>query len=495
MDENILDFKVEDAEFDAQAISAIPSIQMTADEIARQFITVTTVDFYNHSTETTQMSDGLRANYQTQFSFVNKVDNFYVNFLQKNSIKMDVYVSKNNAAVQVGRAEILLKELIESELAAQNINMKTPVIQRWARVYPVSFPANKGESGQLNQQMKPLGLIKFKMRLRKPIQEQMRYFREQNEIKNIEKFVSLDPKLGSVKPQKKLVTISIVGASGLKMRYSDVSNVSPFFFYQFYTFDDRYSSNSVGTSPTFNDKYSYEVMVDAKAIGYFEQQNLEVILFDDNAPISGVSLENNQNAASENDDMIGMCKIPLTSLVTGCSVHERYPIRQVNTNTEVGQLEVRIDIMSLESAQNENLFAKSANDLIYSKEYEQEIIMQIARKLAPLNCEIELMFGVFSQGQRNCTKEDFKHTCLQRLRLARDGLQERELDIFLNSNDQVRDSNVIEKSDFVDVFAGAIAAARNERLNKITLNESLARDHNQTQYQSQGGYQSGYQPA
>ena len=31
---------------------------------------------------------------------------------------MDVYVSKNNAAVQVGRAEILLKELIESELAS-----------------------------------------------------------------------------------------------------------------------------------------------------------------------------------------------------------------------------------------------------------------------------------------------------------------------------------------------------------------------------------------
>ena len=88
---------------------------MTADEIQRQFITVVTVDFYNHSTETTQMSDGLRANYQTQFSFVNKVDSFYVNFLQKNSLKMDVYVSKNNAAVQVGRAEILLKELIESE--------------------------------------------------------------------------------------------------------------------------------------------------------------------------------------------------------------------------------------------------------------------------------------------------------------------------------------------------------------------------------------------
>ena len=99
MDENILDFKVEDAEFDAQAIAQVPSVLMSVDEINKQFITVVTVDFYNHSTETTQMSEGLRANYQTQFSFVNKVDNFYTNFLQKNSIKMDVYVSKNNAAV------------------------------------------------------------------------------------------------------------------------------------------------------------------------------------------------------------------------------------------------------------------------------------------------------------------------------------------------------------------------------------------------------------
>ena len=78
--------------------------------------------------------------------------------------------------------------------------------------------------------------------------------------------------------------------------------------------------------------------------------------------------------------------------------------------------------MALESAQSENLFQKAATDLIYSKEFEQDIIMQIARKLAPLNCEIELMFGIFSQGQRNCTKEDFKHTCLQRLRLAKDGM-------------------------------------------------------------------------
>jgi len=111
------------------------------------------------------------------------------------------------------------------------------------------------------------------------------------------------------------------------------------------------------------------------------------------------------------------------------------------------------------------LFTKASHELVYNKQFEDEVVKQISRKLAPLNCEIELIFGIFSQGQRNCTKEDFKHTCLQRLRLERDGLTERELDIFLQSNEYMRDSNVIEKDEFIYVFSGAIAAARNERLN------------------------------
>ena len=57
-----------------------------------------------------------------------------------------------------------------------------------------------------------------------------------------------------------------------------------------------------------------------------------------------------------------------------------------------------IDIMDLEVAQNDGLFFKATQDLVYSKRFEQEIIMHIARKLAPLNCDIELMFGIFSQG-------------------------------------------------------------------------------------------------
>ena len=79
-DENILDFKIEEAEFYTDAFSQVPNI-VSEDDDQKSLITVVTVDFYNHSTETTQMAEGVKANYATQFSFVNNVDSFYVTFL------------------------------------------------------------------------------------------------------------------------------------------------------------------------------------------------------------------------------------------------------------------------------------------------------------------------------------------------------------------------------------------------------------------------------
>jgi len=92
-------------------------------------ITLVTVDFYNHGTETTQLAEGVNANYQTQMSFKNKVDDFYITFLQKQTLKMDVYLSGNKGgAFHLGKCEVFLRELIEREMAVQDLNSKTPVI-------------------------------------------------------------------------------------------------------------------------------------------------------------------------------------------------------------------------------------------------------------------------------------------------------------------------------------------------------------------------------
>ncbi len=73
------------------------------------------------------------------------------------------------------------------------------------------------------------------------------------------------------------------------MKYGDAVNISPFFYYQFYDFDERYSATAAGKNPIFEDTQNYEVLFDAKMLHYLQRECLEVILFDDNAPITGIS--------------------------------------------------------------------------------------------------------------------------------------------------------------------------------------------------------------
>ena len=86
--------------------------------------------------------------------------------------------------------------------------------------------------------------------------------------------------------------------------------------------------------------------------------------------------------------------------------------------------------MELESSlRDTNTFVNVVHNAVYNKDWEEEIIMRIARKLAQLPVDINLMFGLFTQGQRNCTKSDFKHVVLHRLNLGKTGMEERELDL------------------------------------------------------------------
>jgi len=115
-DENVLDLVIQDAEYYFDAFKTVLDPKELA-LLQKTLITFVTLDFYNHDTETSQLAEGYRPLYNTQFSFKNRVDDFYVQFLQKNTMKLDIYISKNNSAVHLGYAEIFLKDLIERETA------------------------------------------------------------------------------------------------------------------------------------------------------------------------------------------------------------------------------------------------------------------------------------------------------------------------------------------------------------------------------------------
>lgn len=55
------------------------------------------------------------------------------------------------------------------------MSFKTPVIQKTMRIF----------AARSNNQEQPIGSIRFKMRMRKPISEAIRFYREKTEIANM----------------------------------------------------------------------------------------------------------------------------------------------------------------------------------------------------------------------------------------------------------------------------------------------------------------------
>lgn len=199
-EENVLDMAIQDAEYYYDAFKTVlDEKEMLLHQ--KTLVTFVTVDFYNHDTETSQLAEGFRPLYNTQFSFKNRIDDFYVQYLQKNTVKIDVYISKNNAAIHLGHAEVFLRELIERETPMQEANYKTPVITKPIRIFAARHTNTNTEQH--------LGVLKLKMRLRRPVGEAVRYFREKNEIETL-KAMDLARTTGStmnINQRKKMITI------------------------------------------------------------------------------------------------------------------------------------------------------------------------------------------------------------------------------------------------------------------------------------------------
>ena len=54
------------------------------------------------------------------------------------------------------------------------------------------------------------------------------------------------------------------------MDYGDSSKVAPFFYYHFFTFEERYSTTAVGCNPKFGDSRVYTMDFDDGTLKYLE---------------------------------------------------------------------------------------------------------------------------------------------------------------------------------------------------------------------------------
>ena len=117
--------------------------------------------------------------------------------------------------------------------------------------------------------------------------------------------------------------------------------------------------------------------------------------------------------------------------------------------------------------------------LHYNKQWENELIYRVAKRLARLPGDVEMLFGVFSRGSKSVTKEDFKYTCLKRLQMGKD-VSEREMDMFLRGCPRLAEKEIVSLEDFLMLFSASITQARHDILDEDALQLQTIQRYQQT---------------
>ena len=121
-EENILDLRVSTASIDRILFSTVTNGNEIMPADVQTFLAV---DFYNHETQSTDTAEGFEPIYNTLFSFKNTSDDFYIKYLEKDHILVDVFYAPKSTAgapaqakpVRLGSAKLPLNRLLNKDFS------------------------------------------------------------------------------------------------------------------------------------------------------------------------------------------------------------------------------------------------------------------------------------------------------------------------------------------------------------------------------------------
>ena len=106
--ENVLDIKIESAEFDKKIIANFLDSYMKGTK-PDDILTVVTIAFHRHNLWPSAMVPGVKPQYMTNASFRNVMDGPYFDYLINNVVKFQVYLAgKDKENILLGTCEVPL---------------------------------------------------------------------------------------------------------------------------------------------------------------------------------------------------------------------------------------------------------------------------------------------------------------------------------------------------------------------------------------------------
>ena len=155
-----------------------------------------TSDFYNHDTQHTNISEGVIPNYNFQMTYKVQIDQFFVQYLETNSIKIDVYGAIGTDAVKLGSANIKLNDLI-----IENRSKDVSAVVK-SKLYIYSK----------NDNQRVMCCLDYRLRMRRPIFETINWLNEQRKLNIVEKQPTVEEKVAS---RNRSLVIIVDKATGL----------------------------------------------------------------------------------------------------------------------------------------------------------------------------------------------------------------------------------------------------------------------------------------
>ena len=427
------------------------------------------VDFYIHETQTSDILNGKTPQFNFQITFKIDMNEKFISYLESEYIYIDIYSLRDNVQTIFGKGKISLKELIEVEKSSQS---STRVINSIVSLYYISDPNLK------------IASIHYKMRMRKPLIETLKWYnaqnqfiREQNPVDNLlmtkaEQNIKNYDYLGGKVYEVKILINKAVGL----LNNNKGRKCMPYFYYKFYNNGEKYSKISQGNNPIFEDVSSFRVNYNKDFTNYIQKENLTIYIFDSINPIEIDINDPNQiklvNSNNENsNDLIGICRVPLKGLLINDLVGDEFPI--VNMKNE------RVGVLYLNIFWEEVNIQEEEEDLPYETEaYKDALVLKLANVLKSKGLNLDSAFNIFDMDRNNeISIDNFKNILIYTLKFT---TNQNELEHLVNLLFSNKSRTKLSKLDFYKIFSlllphnGPAASLLSSQFN-IEINEDEER--------------------
>ena len=412
------------------------------------------VDFFLHETQTSNILLGQNPMFNFQITFRVNIDENLLNYLESDNINIEIYYIRDNEQIIIAKGKIPLIDLLNVNIENNN----SRVINKTCPCYSV------------NDNDLKIASLHYKMRTRNPISEALKFYREQNRF--ISDIGPVDDNINQEDNKKGINDFSYIGGKVYEVKIlikkainlictGPPRRISPYFYYKFYKENERYSNISSGNNPEFQDVASFTVVLDNNFENYLLKETLNIYIFDSSNPIEvDVSKKDSVTLVNTNkqiqQDLIGVCRVPLSDLINNDDIKGPFTIFNVN-NREVGQLVLNIFWEEIKQNENSNVnyestFKKTNNTLLSdTKPFDDILIIRLANALKEKGLNVESAFNIFDQDNRGeISIMNFTNTILFTLKFTNDQNELAQLTKIIFTNNNI---SALNRMGFYNIFA------------------------------------------